>query len=354
MRRESPEPCGLKAVVLAAGMGSRMNPLTSERPKHLLPVAGEPVLRRTVRTLLDLGAEEVHIVVGYLAERVISALSEFGRDRVKFPRQEAPLGTAHALLAAGAAVSKERRFLLVYGDVTIRPEPVKRLVETVESGHLDGGLLGVIRHDPWRFGTLLVRDGVLQGILEKSKDVRPPALVNAGIYLLPGEVVEVARAVERSPRGEYELTDAVVGLARRGRRIAVVEDPGEWWYDLGGPSELLRANVETLERELGERSAIGRGAVIGGNASVQTSFVGEGAFVGDGSTVELSVVMGSASVGRSSRLSRTLLLEGARVGEGSRLLNCILGPGSSVPGGVELEGDPLNPIVVPPHATYRP
>ncbi|MEN3048333.1 MAG: sugar phosphate nucleotidyltransferase [Candidatus Caldarchaeales archaeon] len=344
----------MKAVVLAAGMGSRMNPLTSERPKHLLPVAGEPVLRRTVRTLLDLGAEEVHVVVGYLAEKVISALSEFGSDRVKFPRQEAPLGTAHALLAAGDAVSGEERFLLVYGDVTLRPEPVRRLVETVEAGRLDGGLLGVIRHDPWRFGTLLVRDGVLQGILEKSREVRPPALVNAGIYVLPGEVVEVAKAVERSPRGEYELTDAVVGLVRRGRRIAVVEDPGDWWYDLGGPSELLRANVETLERELGERSAIGRGASIGWNASVLTSFVGEGAVVGEGSTVELSVLMGSAKVGRGSRLRRTLVLEGARVGQGSRLLNCILGPGSTVPEGVELEGDPSDPVVIPPHTTYGP
>ncbi|MCS7094377.1 MAG: sugar phosphate nucleotidyltransferase [Thaumarchaeota archaeon] len=343
----------LKAVVLAAGMGSRMNPLTSERPKHLLPVAGEPVLKRTVRTLLNIGTEEVIVVVGYLAEKVVSALSEFGSKRIDFVRQEAPLGTAHALLSASDAISSEREFLLVYGDVTLKEEPVRKLLETVESGPIDGALLGVIRPDPWRFGTLLVKEGLLHGILEKSKDVRPPALVNAGIYVLPGEVVDVANKIDRSPRGEYELTDAVAELVKKGRRIAVVEDPGEWWFDLGGPSELLKANVETLVRELGSGSAIRRGAVIDGRVSVLSSFVGEGAFVGDGSLIELSVLMGSTSVGKGSRLQKTLVLEGAKVGQGAKLVNCILGPDSFIPSGVELAGDPADPVVVPPHSTYK-
>ncbi|MCS7117942.1 MAG: sugar phosphate nucleotidyltransferase [Thaumarchaeota archaeon] len=341
-------------MVLAAGMGSRMNPLTSERPKHLLPVAGEPVLKRTVRTLFGVGVEEVVMVVGYLAEKVVAALSEFGSDRIKFVRQEAPLGTAHALLSAGEFVSSERQFLLVYGDVTLKPEPVERLIETVRLKSFDGGVLGVLRPDPWKFGTLLVKDGLLQGILEKSREVRPPAIVNAGIYVLPREVVDVSRKIGLSPRGEYELTDALVDLVRTGKRIAVLEDPGDWWFDLGGPSELLRANVETLARELGSNSSIRSGAIINRGVSVLSSFVGEGAFVGEGSFIELSVLMGSTSVGRGSKLQKTLVLEGAKVGRGARLVNCILGPESSVPSGVELTGDPGEPVVIPPHSTYRP
>ena len=338
----------MKAVVLAAGLGSRMNPLTSERPKHLLPIAGKPVVRRVIEVLSQVGADEVRVVIGYMAERIVEALSDVRGIDLSFSRQERPRGTADALLAARDFVGRGERFVLIYGDVTVTREPLEGLLRKVEECGHDGGLIGVVRDDPWRFGTLLVDGDLLVGIAEKSRDVRPPALVNAGIYVLPGEVMEVAASVPLSPRGEYELTDAVVGLVWRGKRIGVLRSEGSWWFDLGGPAELLRANVVYLKRELGEGFLIGRGSILMEGSSLRTAFVDDSVTVGPSSSVEASALMRGSVVGRGAEVFESLVLEGARIGDGARVERCVLGPGSVVPDGVSLIGTHEEPVVVPP------
>ncbi len=338
----------MKAVVLAAGIGSRMNPLTSERPKHLLPVAGKPIVRRVIEVLSQVGVEEVRVVIGYMAERIREALTDVRGIRLSFSLQEKPRGTADALLAAKDFIGRGERFVLVYGDVTVTKEPLEGLLRAVEERDLDGGLIGVVRHDPWRFGTLLVDGDLLVGIAEKSREVKPPALVNAGIYVLPGEVMEVASSVPLSPRGEYELTDAVVGLVRKGKRIGVLRSEGSWWFDLGGPAELLRANVVYLRRELGHGFHLGRGSVVMGGSSLRTAFLDDSVTLGPSSSVETSALMRGSVVGRGAEVLESLVLEGARIGEGARVERCVLGPGSVVPDGVSLIGTQEEPVVVPP------
>jgi NDP-sugar pyrophosphorylase family protein len=344
---------GLKAVVLAAGIGSRMNPLTSERPKHLLPVAGKPIVRRVIEVLSQVGVEEVRVVIGYMAERIREALSDVRGIELSFSLQERPRGTADALLAARDFVDRGERFILVYGDVTVTREPLEELIRRVEEGGLDGGLIGVVRHDPWRFGTLQVDGDLLVGIAEKSKEVRPPALVNAGIYILPGEVMEVASSVPLSPRGEYELTDAVVGLVRRGRRIGVLRSEGSWWFDLGGPAELLRANVVYLKRELGDGFRLGRGSVVMRSSSLRTAFVDEFVTLGPSSSVEASALMRGSSVGRGAEVFESLVLDGAKIGEGARIERCVIGSGSVVPDGAVLIGTQDEPVVIPPGTSVQ-
>jgi len=341
----------LRAVVLAAGIGSRMNPLTSERPKHLLPVAGKPVVRRAIEALSEVGVEEVRVVVGYMADRIREALSDVREVRLSFSAQERPRGTADALLAARDFIAGEDRFVLVYGDVTVSRGPLEELLEMVRVKGLDGGLIGVVRDDPWRFGTLEVEGGLLRGIAEKSRDVRPPALVNSGIYVLPGEVVDAASSVPPSPRGEYELTDAVVALVKRGRRIGVLRSEGSWWFDLGGPAELLRANVDYLNRELGGGFHLGREAKVLSGSVLRTSFVDDLVTIGPEASVIASAVMRGATVGRGTAVRESLVLEDARIGSGSRVERCVIGPGSVVQDGAVLVGRPEEPVVVPPGTT---
>ncbi len=338
----------MKAVVLAAGIGSRMNPLTSERPKHLLPIAGKPVVRRVIEVLSQAGVEEARVVIGYMAERIREALSEVRGIELSFSTQERPRGTADALLAARDFVDSGERFVLVYGDVTVTREPLEGLLRKVEEGGLDGGLIGVVREDPWRFGTLLVEGDLLVGIAEKSRDVRPPALVNSGIYALPGEVMEVAASVPLSPRGEYELTDAVTGLVRRGKRIGVLRSEGSWWFDLGGPAELLRANVAYLKRELGDGFHLGRGSVVMGGSSLRAAFVDDSVTLGPSSSIEFSALMRGSAVGRGAEVFESLVLEGAKIGDGSLIERCVIGPGSVVPEEAVMIGTQEEPVVVPP------
>lgn len=325
-----------------------MNPLTSERPKHLLPVAGKPVVRRVIEVLSEVGVEEVRVVVGYMADRIRGALSDVRGVRLSFSVQERPRGTADALLAASDFVAGEERFVLVYGDVTVSRGPLEALLEMVRARGLDGGLIGVVRDDPWRFGTLEVEGDLLRGIAEKSREVRPPALVNAGIYVLPCDAIEAASSVPLSPRGEYELTDAVVALVRGGKRIGVLRSEGSWWFDLGGPAELLRANVDYLRRELGWGFHLGKGASVSSGSVLRTSFVDDLVTVGPEASVMTSALMRGAVVGKGAAVSESLVLEGARIGSGSRVERCVVGPGSVVPDGAVLVGLPEEPVVVPP------
>jgi NDP-sugar pyrophosphorylase family protein len=204
----------MQAVVLCGGRGVRLRPLTDSLPKVMIPVAGKPLVEYVVEKLEALELDAV-LVVGYLKEAL---MRHFG-SRVKYCFQERPLGTAHALLMAEPLVSSDR-FLVVNGDLFFTDdlswvkveEPVMMSVYPVE--------------DASRYGAVEVVEGRVVDIAEKAR--RGPGLVNAGIYLFSREVFEAARRVKPSPRGEYELTDAVKELMRMGVEVKARRLDGYW------------------------------------------------------------------------------------------------------------------------------
>ena len=109
-------------------------------------------MRRVIEVLSQVGVDEVRVVIGYMAERIVEALSDVRGIELSFSTQERPRGTADALLAAKDFVERDERFVLVYGDVTVTREPLEDLLRKVEECGHDGGMIGVVRHDPWRFG----------------------------------------------------------------------------------------------------------------------------------------------------------------------------------------------------------
>jgi UDP-N-acetylglucosamine diphosphorylase / glucose-1-phosphate thymidylyltransferase / UDP-N-acetylgalactosamine diphosphorylase / glucosamine-1-phosphate N-acetyltransferase / galactosamine-1-phosphate N-acetyltransferase len=235
------------AVVLAAGRGERLRPLTDSLPKVLVPIGGKPMLAFHLEALRSAGIRRVVIVVGYRSEQVRAYVGDgrtFGLE-ARFLEQGPPRGTGDALRAARGTLRSDW-IVVCYGDVFLPDESallhrflIDRAPKIAGAWVPNAGTLGRL--------TTVERDGrtVLTGIREK--DGQPtPGLVNAGIYLLPHHILDLADQLPLSPRGEYELTDAVLAFATREAAIEVVKVDS--WLDIADPTKL--AEAELLARSI--------------------------------------------------------------------------------------------------------
>lgn len=223
----------MKAVVLAGGIGTRLRPLTLDKPKVMVKVKDEPLLAHILRGLKS-HVEAAVLVVGYLKEQVMDYFgSEFEGLRINYVLQEEYRGTAHALLCSEEEINKP--FLLVYGDLFFNPS----IYYDVLSQEADGVIVAKEVLNPESYGVLEVNNGLIAGILEKVPN--PPSnLINAGVYYLPPLIFEACKQVKLSERGEYELTDAIELLINSGLKFKpVVIDK---WVDVGTLKRLKTAN----------------------------------------------------------------------------------------------------------------
>jgi len=269
----------MQAIILAAGEGSRMRPLTTKLPKVMLPVCGRPLLEQIVLRAKQAGIDSFVLVVGYGADSVKSYFSDGSNlgVRIDYAVQECQLGTGHALMSAEALA--EDRFVVLNGDILLDVESLNRVI----SGK--GNIVAAKRvHDPSRYG-VFVTDGVfMKSVIEKSK-TPPSDLANAGIYIFDRGIFESMKNMRKSERGEYELTDGLNALAAK-ERIGIVEI--EDWIEIGRPWDILSAN-ERLMPDI-EPSVLGEiepGATLKGNVSV-----GKGSVVRSGSYIVGPVVIG--------------------------------------------------------------
>lgn len=233
-------PSTEEAVVLCAGLGRRLRPLTEHVPKALVEVRGRSLLEHHLEGLAQHGVRRAVLVVGHLGETVRERIGDGERFHleVEYAIQPELLGTGDALRAARDQVRSDR-FLVLYADVYFgrTPTVLRELLASDETT-----IVAAEVPDAGRFGRLETREegrgSFLEGIAEK--DGRPtPGLVNAGAYLFPGQIWTVLATLPSSPRGEVELTDGVMRLVRDGHRVRVVR--AATWSDVGTPADLQRA-----------------------------------------------------------------------------------------------------------------
>ncbi len=223
----------MEAIILAAGLGTRLRPHTVNTPKPLLPVQGRPILDWTLAAL-PASVERVVVVVNYLAEQIERYLE--GQPHFaewKTVRQEVPRGTGDAFRSCRAFLRSDR-YLVLNGDDLYGADDLARLSEC------SAGLLVHPVDEPRKFGIAFTRpDGSLERLVEKpALDGRQ--LANIGAYLFPQEVFAIE--LKPSPRGEYEITDYVTQLAAR-RGVQTV--PARFWLPIGDETAWRRA--ETLD-----------------------------------------------------------------------------------------------------------
>lgn len=213
-----------QAVLLCGGKGVRLRPLTDTVPKVMVRIAGKPVVEYLVEKLEALGVEDIALVVSYKKEVIV----DYFKDRVKYCEQAHPMGTADALYAAKGFV-KYDKFAVMNGDLFFTDD--LRWMHNE-----DPVVLSVYRvKDASQYGIVEVEGEVVKDIKEKAG--KGPGLINAGVYLFSKDIFDALEHVKLSERGEYELTDAVKELLRRGVKVKAKELKG-YWRDIGRLSDL--------------------------------------------------------------------------------------------------------------------
>lgn len=236
-----------RAVLLAAGRGTRLGDLTSSTPKPLLQVGGRPIVVRILDGLIAAGIREVTIVTGYLAEvleRELGNGAASGLD-VRYVRQAALDGTARALTLARDRLGDEL-FLFAWGDIVVRGENYRHVVRA--SRFADAVIAVNDVDDPWAGAAVYVeRDAggalLVRRIVEKpAPGTSSTRWNNAGFGVLGPAIWPLIDALEPSPRGEYELPRAIEKLVEAGARVVAVPVEGPW-FDVGTPESLEAARL---------------------------------------------------------------------------------------------------------------
>lgn len=242
----------MKAVILAAGKGTRMGDLTTDLPKPMLQVQGKPILQHILEGLKGAGIREVFLVTGWKAEMLEDYFGDGRRwgMTIAYGRQLVQDGTGKAPELAKEFVGGDS-FLLSYGDILVQPETYQRMVARFGEGDFSG-LITVTRGEDVTKGAInfFDEDFCLVRLVEKPSpaqlealraegQLKPgdPAWYNAGIYIFRPLIFDFTAQLEKSSRGEYELTDAVDGLAGAGHRVAGLVIEGRW-VDVRDPAVL--------------------------------------------------------------------------------------------------------------------
>lgn len=326
----------MKALVLAGGAGTRLRPITHTSAKQLLPVANKPILYYGLEAIAEAGITDVGIIVGDTQEEIQRAVA--GGDRwgitPTFIRQDEPLGLAHAVLTAAEFLGEDD-FVMYLGDNLIAGG-ITELVEDFRAARPDAQILLARVPDPERFGVAeLDGDGRVTRLVEKP-EVPPSDLALVGVYLFTPAILQAARSIDYSDRGELEITDAIQWLIDRGDRIVSTLVKG-WWKDTGKLHELLEANrivLEALEPgvsgSVDEHSELVGRVVIEEGAEVVRSFVRGPAVIGPGTRVVDSYVGPFTSLAEDCLIERTeiehsVVLGGCTVRDVRRVVDSLLG-----------------------------
>jgi NDP-sugar pyrophosphorylase family protein len=325
----------MKAVILAAGEGTRLRPLTGVRPKPMLPVANRPLLEHVVEAVRDAGIDEVVLVVGYKRERIQSHFGDgddWGID-IEYAVLEKQLGTGHAVLQAEEYV--DGPFVALNGDRVIDPGAVERLLD--EAAAAEGAvppLVSVRRSaTPTNYGVVELDGRSVASIVEK-----PPAhlvttdLVNAGVYRFEPSVFEAIRATDAD--GEQALTATLQRLVDEETVRAVRYDG--LWLDVTHLWDLPAVNARMLDRTGGRRAA---DAVVDGATVADGVSLGGDARVRPNATVLGGCSLGeNVDVGAGAVLDNVVVLADASIGPGSVLRDCVVGESATVGPNVTVEG----------------
>ncbi|WP_331234082.1 UTP--glucose-1-phosphate uridylyltransferase AglF [Natronorarus salvus] len=226
----------MKAVVLAAGKGTRLRPLTDEKPKGMVEIDGKPILTRCFEQLVELGADELLVVVGYKKEVIIDHYGdEFEGTPITYAHQREQSGLAHALLTVEEHIDDD--FMLMLGDNVFDAN----LADVVRRQHEDrADAAFLVEEVPWeeadRYGVCETNKyGEIIEVVEKPED--PPSnLVMTGFYTFTPAIFHACHLTQPSNRGEYEISEAIDLLIRSGRTIDAIRIDG-WRIDVGYPED---------------------------------------------------------------------------------------------------------------------
>jgi bifunctional UDP-N-acetylglucosamine pyrophosphorylase/glucosamine-1-phosphate N-acetyltransferase len=311
----------MEAVILAAGEGKRMRPLTASRPKSMLPVAGKPILEHIVIQAKRAGINDFVFVVGYKDEQITAYFGngEKWGVRIFYRRQEQARGTADALRMAQGVVRE--KFMVFNGDIITNERDIRRLGQ---SNQITIGVKEV--ENPAGLGIIEEKDGVVQHIFEKA-ELPASKLANTGVYFMTDQIFSAINSTKESARGEFELTRSLEMLIEQGVTVRC-ETIGDW-QDVAYPWDLLDASARVM---LGMK-ATSKGTIEGNVHIEGPCHIEAGTVIRSG-----SYIVGPVCIGRDCDIGpncyirpATCIGDNCRIGAGVEIKNSIIMRGTRVP-----------------------
>ena len=312
----------MQAVILAAGEGKRVRPLTRSRPKVMIPVANRPIIEYVIEALEKNGIREIIVVVGYRKEQVTRFLNQLDMP-IEVVVQKKQLGTAHALKCAESLITGD--FLLLPGDNYIDAHSIGRIKE------IKNAMLVKEHPNPSNFGVVLLKDGFVTRIIEKPEH-SPSFMVSTGIFSLTRDFFSYI--------SENNVTDAVSSMLTSGEHLtAVIADD---WQDAIYPWDILKMNKHLLKNlpEAREGSAsrqttiqgavrIGKGTTIGPNTVISGPvIIGSDCEIGPNCCIMPNTSLGSrVKIEPFTCIGNSLIMDDTSIGSHSRIIDAVTGQG---------------------------
>ncbi|MCX8158254.1 MAG: sugar phosphate nucleotidyltransferase [Candidatus Diapherotrites archaeon] len=229
-----------KAVILAAGKGLRLRPLTENVPKTMVKLKGKPILEWILDSLNDTSFEEVIIVVGYKKENIINYFgNKYKNLKISYVVQEEQKGTAHAISLVEGRV--EKKFLVMNGDVIASSKLISEISEYEPWDEWDIVIVGREVDDPWRYGIISFENEKINDIVEKPMPGEEPSkIANTGIYRFDTKIFSAIKITPLSRRNEYEITDSIKIMINLGAKVKLLISQ-EKIIDIGTKQDLEEA-----------------------------------------------------------------------------------------------------------------
>lgn len=330
-------------VILAAGEGKRMHPLTYTRPKVMLPIGNRPIIEWNLLNAIKSGITDFIFIVGYKSEMVRDYFQDgsLWDVSIEYVNQGKPLGTGHAIGVIEPFITED--FLILSGDTFFGTQDIKNIQEKTMSMGL------CTTEHPKEYGIVQTEEKRVIQIFEKM-DKPFTNLINAGIYHFQKDIFYFLKKIPLSKRGEYELTDAI-NLAATDMEISAVTI--DQWRDIGYPWDLLEANKEIVNEispiqegfiepyatmkgsvSIGKNTQVMNGSyiegpvVIGDNCKIGPNCyirpytsIGHGCHVGAASEIKNSVIMDNTNIPHHNYVGDSIIGQGCNLGSGTKVAN---------------------------------
>lgn len=332
----------MQCVILAAGEGARMRPLTATRPKVMLPIAGKPLLKHLILSVRDAGIHELLIVVGYQEDTI---RDWFGNGEscgvsIRYVAQRYQKGTADALLAAEPFITGP--FLMLNGDMILDSDDIKNIMTS------PAPTMATFTTDhPENFGVVTVADTRITSLEEKS--IHPKSnIINAGAYHFTPEIFSRIRQISLSERGEYELTDALADYICTNQLTAY---PLSLWIDVGYPWDMLTANETYLKSISNARDgtveenvhitglvSIGTGSVVKAGTYIEgPCLIGENTTVGPNAYLRPGTTIGNnCHIGHAVEIKNSIIFDNTKIPHYNYIGDSIIGSGCNFGAGTKI------------------
>ena len=293
----------MKGILLHAGHGTRLRPLTHTGPKQLLPIANKPMSEYCIESMKETGIKEIAIIIGGIGAQKVK---DYYGDGTKFNvhityiDQDFPRGISHAISLCEDFIDNEK-FLVFLGDNIIQ-KSIKDFGINFEQSDAAASILLCEVDNPSRFGIADIQDGQIKKIMEKPQNP-PTNLAVTGIYFLTPIIFDIIKRLKPSWRNELEITDALDNLLKQNNNIGF-ETLTDYWKDTGTPEDIINANAQVLDHICNQISIIDkstsvesddciiRPSIVGKNCKIAKNVkIGPNTSIGDNTIISSNVVI---------------------------------------------------------------